>query len=151
MNKPESLRRALTETNPHLRQAPESLHVFIDAGSVRANLAPGLHFTYAYTLNILITDYPGHPDSLFVPLIGWVKRHQPDLLQNPDNRDAIKFEAELLSNTTADLSIKLPLTESVLVRLVGSGLEAEHLPEPLIEEFDDTPWELYMKGVSVSS
>ena len=48
-----------------------------------------------------------------VPLLVWVARHQSELLANPDLRERIAFDAELLANDKVDLEIKLPLTERV--------------------------------------
>ncbi|AVO55735.1 phage tail protein [Pseudomonas mendocina] len=132
MNKPNSLRDHLLAAYPKLAQNPERLLVFIDQGNIRSTAAPGLSFEYRYTLNIIITDYAGHPDNIAIPLLAWLRRNQPDLLENLERgKDAIAFEADILANDLVDLSITLPLTERVIVkRLPDDSLEVTHPPEP---------------------
>lgn len=132
MNKPNSLREHLLAADTTLAQNPERLLVFIDEGNIRATAAPGLSFEWLYTLNIIITDYAGHPDNIAIPLLAWLRRNQPDLLTNIEKgKDAIGFEADILGNDKVDLSITLPLTERVIVkRLPDESLEVTHPPEP---------------------
>lgn len=132
MNKPNSLRDHLLAADTTLAQNPERLLVFIDEGNIRATAAPGLSFEWLYTLNVIITDYAGHPDNIAIPLLDWLRRNQPDLLTNIEKgKDAIGFEADILGNDKVDLSITLPLTERVIVkRLPDDSLEVTHPPEP---------------------
>ena len=66
-----------------------------------------------------------------MPLLSWLRTNQPELLGNPDRREDIRFEADVLAGNKIDLSIKLPLTERVGVHQDGDGLRVEHYPEPL--------------------
>ena len=76
-----------------------------------------------------------------VPVLAWLRTNQPDAFSNPDKRlDVFKFEAEILTKQTVDMSIKLLLTERVTVRVEGSGYQVEHLPEPVNENDDPTTW-----------
>ncbi|KEZ98900.1 tail protein, partial [Xanthomonas vasicola pv. vasculorum NCPPB 895] len=46
----------------------------------------------------------------------------------------IAFEADILANDAVDLSIKLPLTERVVVTTKdGGGYDMAHAPEPVID------------------
>lgn len=153
MYKPASLRTFLAAANPELARDPDRLLVFIDEGRLLSTLAPGLSFEYAYTLNLVLTDYAGHPDAVMAPLLAWVRQHQPELLANPEARGTITFEADLLANDKVDLSIKVPLTERVGVhrRPSGDGLDIEHYPEPV----PDVPlqagrWTLYLRDEVVA-
>lgn len=132
MNKPNSLRDHLLAADPTLAQNPERLLVFIDQGNIRATAGPGLSFEWVYTLNLIITDYAGHPDNVAIPLLAWLRRNQPDLLTNIEKgKEAITFEADILGNDKVDLSITMPLTERVIVkRLQDQSLEVTHPPEP---------------------
>lgn len=152
MIKPASLREHLTAALPELRRDPEKLLVFIDRGSVVATAAAGLSFEYRYTLNLILTDYAGHPDAVMVPLLIWLARHQPELLANPTLREQIAFEADMLSNQKVDLDIKIPLTERVGVHpLSGGGHSIEHYPEPQFEgNLEAQHWEIYVKGELVA-
>ena len=137
MNKPNSLREHLLAAVPELKNNPDRLLIFIDTGSVRCTAVPGLSFEYSYTLQTILTDYAGHPDSVFIPVLEWLRRHQPELLTNLEKgKTAIAFEADVLDESKVDLSIKLPLTERVIVkRQPDESLQVSHPDEPeLIEE-----------------
>ncbi len=76
-------------------------------------------------------------------------------LANPDNRDKITFEADILANDAVDLSIKIPLTERVGVhpRTAGHGHDVQHYPEPVMDADGaaSTPRELWLDGVLIAS
>lgn len=131
MNKPNSLREHLLNAIQGLKKNPDRLLIFIDSGSVRC-LARGLSFEYSYTLQVLLTDFAGHPDSVFIPTLEWLRRHQPDLLTNLERgKDAIAFEADILDGGKVDMSIKLPITERVIVKRLSDGkLDISHPDEP---------------------
>lgn len=152
MIKPGSLREHLTAALPELRRDPDKLLVFIDRGSLVGTYAPGLSFEYRYTLNLILTDYAGHPDAVMVPLLIWIASHQSELLANPGLRDQISFQADVLDNDKVDLDIKLPLTERVGVHArAGGGYDVEHYPEPQLEPYLDAEhWEIYVKGELVA-
>ena len=137
MNKPSALRAHLLAAVPELHKNPDRLLVFIDNGTIRSTAAPGLSFEYSYTLNIILTDYAGHPDAVAIPLLAWLLVNQPELLTNLEKgKTAIAFEADVLDNSKVDLSLKLPLTERVIVKKQDDGsLQVSHPNEPeLFEE-----------------
>lgn len=136
MNKPNSLRAHLLAAVPELRQNPDRLLVFIDDGKLRSTAAPGLSFEYSYTLNLIFTDYAGHPDAIAIPLLAWVLEHQSELMTNLEkSKDAIQFVVDVLANDKVDLSFTLPLTERVIVkRLEDGSLSVTHVAEPPLEE-----------------
>ncbi|MEM5451894.1 phage tail protein [Paraburkholderia guartelaensis] len=135
MNKANSLRRALTAAVPALATDPDKLLVFIDAGNIIATSAQSTSFDYAYTLNVMLLDFAGDGDIVFAALLQWVRANQSDLLTNDELRKAgISFEADQLTQTTVDLSIKLKLTESVLVTTDDAGVQKiTHVDEPVPE------------------
>lgn len=148
MKKPASLRAALVAALPQLATDPDKLLVFIDAGSLHASYAPGLSYEYAYTLNLILTDYAGDPDAVMVPLLMWVRVNQAELMDNADQRQSgISFEADILDNDSCDLSIKLALTERVIVKDTGGGvLSITHADEPQPEaRLQATHWQLYLR------
>lgn len=138
MNKPNSLRDHLLAAVPELHKNPDRLLVFIDNGTIRSTAAPGLSFEYSYTLNVILTDYAGHPDAVAIPLLAWLLVNQPELLTNLEKgKTAIAFEADVLDNSKVDLSLKLPLTERVIVKKQDDGsLQVSHPNEP--ELFEET-------------
>jgi len=149
MIKPQSLRDHLTAALPELRNDPDRLLVIIERGNVVSTLAPGASFEYSYVLSLVVTDFGGHPDALMVPLLDWVRVHQSELLANPNRRDQIAFEAEVMANDKVDVQITLPLTERVGVHRDASGdVTIEHYGEPPYEEavFEADSWRLYLDG-----
>ncbi|UUJ43227.1 phage tail protein [Pseudomonas extremaustralis] len=135
MNKPNSLREHLLTAVAGLKKNPDRLLIFIDAGSVRCTVAKGLSFEYTYSLQVLLTDFAGHPDSVFIPVLEWLRLQQPDLLTNLERgKDAIAFEADILDGGKVDMSLKLPLTERVIVKRLDDGsLDISHPEEPDFE------------------
>jgi hypothetical protein len=136
--KPASLRAAIEAILPDVRANPDRLLVFIEDGSLRATAAASLSFEYAYTLNIVITDYAEHADTLIVPVLAWIAANQPELLANADRQPGgMRFEADLLNHSTMDLSLRLTLTERVIVAAQPDGsYTATHIPEPPLDPYD---------------
>lgn len=136
MNKPSALRAHLLANVHELNKNPDRLLVFIDNGTIRSTAAPGLSFEYSYTLNVILTDYAGHPDAVAIPLLAWLLVNQPELLTNLEKgKTAIAFEADVLDNSKVDLSLKLPLTERVIVKKQDDGsLLVSHPDEPQLFE-----------------
>lgn len=150
MNKPNSLRAHLLAAVPELHKNPDRLLVFIDNGTIRSTAAHGLSFEYSYTLNVILTDFSGHPDAVAIPLLAWVMVNQHELLANQEKgKTAIAFEADVLDNSKVDLSIKLPLTERVIVKKQATGaLDVTHPAEPQLEPFLEAgTWQLYAEGM----
>lgn len=150
MLKPTSLRDHLTRLVPALANDPDKLLVFIDDGHIRATAAKGsLAYEYRYTLNLVVTDWADHADKLVLPILLWLGTNQPEHLLNYDTQaQGFRFEADMLNNTTADISIKLALSERVAVRQAAGGLTVEHLPDQPAE-FGPMAgdWQLFVNGV----
>ena len=151
MLKPGSLRAHLTAAVPSLATNPHNLLVVARGGRTQTTGTGSLSFEYAYTLQMIVLDYAGHADAVMVPLLAWLKRHQPELMDNPERREkAIRFEVEYLTPQTIDLSIEVDITERVLVRPregTAGGLNVIHVPEPPhpgnIEQHEH--WTLWLK------
>ncbi|SFC75765.1 P2 phage tail completion protein R (GpR) [Pseudomonas citronellolis] len=149
MYKPDSLRATLLASVPQLRRDHERLLIFIDEGSVRCTAATSLSFEYGYSLQIILTEFPGSPDAVMLPLLGWVREHQSELLANLDkSADGIKFEADILDKTKVDLSITLPLTERVVVvREADGSYTVTHATEPQYAAYEDSgPVQYFANG-----
>ncbi|WP_413742268.1 phage tail protein [Sodalis sp. RH15] len=131
MHKPVSLRKALNEGVPHIRDKPGSLRIFVDAGNVVATLAPSLSYEYRYTLNLIVTDFAGDQNLLMVPILCWLKKNQPDLMANNELRErGFSFEVDILNHKTCDTGIDLKLTERVAVRKEAETVIVEAVLEP---------------------
>lgn len=130
MNKPASCRAAIEAALPYLKDAPDRLVMFIDAGQIASGLG-GPSFEYRYTLTIGLLDFNQHPDTVMIPLLQWIKANEPAAMQNQDRaKEAISFEAEIINHNTYDLRLQLKLTERVSVTSDGTNTIATHLPEP---------------------
>ncbi|QNM96387.1 phage tail protein [Chitinimonas koreensis] len=146
MLKPQQLREHLARLVPGLATEPDKLLVFIKNGRIRSTGGGSLSFEYQYTLNVVLLDYAGHSDAVFVPILAWLRANQLDLLQNADRQaQGFKFEAEHLNNNSADLSIELALTERVLVKQVPGGLDVRHPDEPADPHAGIERWQLFVK------
>lgn len=132
MNKPGSLRDHLMTAVPALHNNPDRLLVFIDKGSVRCTLAASLSFEYSYKLQLILTDFPGHPDSVILPLLGWLRVNQSELLANLEqSAHGIQFEVDILDHEKVDMAITLPLTERVVVsQNDDASFTVTHASEP---------------------
>ncbi|NNA66212.1 phage tail protein [Pseudomonas gessardii] len=132
MNKPESLRAHLLATVAEFKHNPDRLLIFIDNGKVHCTAAQSLSFEYSFDLQIILTEFAGHPDSVMLPILGWLSVNQSDLLENLDKvKTGIQFEADILDKNKVDLSLTLPLTERVVVSTDDQGnTTVKHPNEP---------------------
>ncbi|CAE6841676.1 hypothetical protein R69746_06953 [Paraburkholderia aspalathi] len=122
MIKPAGIRAALVAAIPSFSANPDKLTVFIDQGSIAATGTASLSFEYRYVCNVLVMDFAGNADDVFIALVAWVRENQPDLVTNVDERtNGITYEIDILDNATADVSIRLLLTESVVVSVDDAG------------------------------
>lgn len=154
MNKPDSLRSHLLACVPALKHDPDRLLIFIDNGKVRCTAATSLSFEYAYDLQIILTEFAGHPDSVMLPLLGWLQINQSELMANLDkSATGIKFEADIIDNSKVDLSLTLPLTERVVVKKQGDGTyNMTHATEPQYTPYPDIdgPIQVFNNGELVA-
>lgn len=149
MNKAESLRAHLLATVAEFKHDPDRLLIFIDNGKVRCSAAHTLSFEYSFDLQIILTAFAGHPDSVFLPILGWLSVHQSELLENLDKvKNGIQFEADILDKEKVDLSVTLPLTERVVVGTDDQGnTTVKHVGEPqYVASFLDPNWKPGVHG-----
>lgn len=131
MKKHQSLKAHLISAVSELQRDPDRVLVFVDEGAIRCTLANGLSYEYVYTLTLILTDYAGDLAAVTIPVLDWIRINQSELLANLEKaKNAIKFEAEILSNDKVDLVIQLPITERVIVKKDSNGLSVDY-PEEL--------------------
>ncbi|ANF87742.1 Putative tail completion protein R [Pseudomonas antarctica] len=143
MNKHENLRAHLLATVAELKHNPDRLLIFIDNGKIRCTAATSLSFEYSFDLQIILTDFAGHPDSVILPILGWLSINQSELLENLDKVKAgIQFEAEIIDTSKVDFSLTLPLTERVIVGKDAEGnTTVKHAGEPQrVADYLDPNW-----------
>lgn len=149
MNKHESLRAHLLATVADFKHDPDRLLIFIDNGKVRCTAANTLSFEYSFDLQIILTGFAGHPDSVFLPILGWLSVNQSELLENLDKvKNGIQFEADILDKDKVDLSITLALTERVVVGKDDQGnTTVKHPNEPkYVAGYLDPNWKPGAQG-----
>ena len=151
MLKPKSLRHALNNAVPVLKDNPEMLRIFIDSGVIAATLAASLSFENRYTLNVMVTDFRGDLDLLLVPVEAWLRENQPDIMTTDEGKKhGFTYIADINNDESHDISISLKLTERTTVREVDRALHVSHAPEPPLPELVERPTRLYADGVLVS-
>lgn len=146
MKKPAKLRAALEASSHWLSKHPDNLLVFADEGHVAARLGASTSYETGYTLNLIVTDFPEDPATIMVPILGWLAVNQPEALLNHQRGDrVIEFEADILNHSTVDLSIKLQLTERVIITTDPNtgAVSATYADEPPLDPYHDVAsWEL---------
>lgn len=119
---------AALEAQP-LALTPDRLAVYTENGRVVSHPATeNGHYRVDYRATVLINDWVGSPDPLWVVLSAWMATHERH--RGPQ---AMTWEADILDRTRSDIRISLELTEVVRVDPVDQGLEITHLDEPNLE------------------
>lgn len=136
MNKPGSLRQALSRSIEFLGNNPDALNLYVDKGQVVSTAVPANGWEYRYTLNAIITDFSGDQNLIMAVICNWLYTHQPDALQNPEQReDVFRFEVDILRNDLVDIAIYLRLTERVIVTENGNVATVSAVDEPEMPEY----------------
>lgn len=150
MIKPDGLARLLAASVPALAADTTKLQLFVDKGRIAARRGATLGYEERYTLSIVVQDFAGDVDQLFVPIIAWVAEQQPDLL---DKGEPFTFTTEILDGGTCDIQIDLELTELVRVeQLEGGGWATSRIDQRTIgvDEFPGvcgaSLWQLFLNG-----
>lgn len=133
MKKPFLLREYLLVRTPWLNDDPNRLATFIENGSIVSKgdgslPSSSLCYEQQYTLTIIVLDFPGGPEEIFVPILEWLQTHQPDLMHNPDwQKTGFSFDAEVIDNDLYDLTVSLQLTERMIasVKDANATISAE--------------------------
>lgn len=131
MQKPASLRAALTEALPELARDTDRFMVWAERGSIRSRMTESRAFAWSYTLHLVIQELAAHPSIAMLAICDWLRTNQPELLA-PD-ATGFRFEADILDSEALDLMVELDLTEQVvLVPRADGGFNLEHLAEPVL-------------------
>ncbi|EXI61675.1 tail completion protein R [Mannheimia granulomatis] len=149
MIKPDRLRELLTQTIDTFKTNPEKLILQYNKGKIKSRGSKSHSFEYHYDLELIVVDFPYHPDVLFVPVLTFVRNEQFELLQNPEYQDKIEFEIDHNNHESYDIYIRLPLTERVIVKEQDGHFTATHADEPNIADtspFSElTGYEVYLQ------
>ncbi|CNI77461.1 TPA: phage tail protein [Yersinia enterocolitica] len=147
MLKPKLLRQALTDSLTLLQTNPDKLKMFVDGGRIVSTLAPSLSFENQYTLTLFIEDFPSDVDYLFVPILAWLREHQPDIMATEEKRrTGFIHKVDVISDVLSDIRIDLQLTERVIVKEVDGALHVNHALEPTWPGAATRPTAIYFNG-----
>ncbi|HEN3669376.1 TPA: phage tail protein [Yersinia enterocolitica] len=150
MLKPKLLRQALTDSLPLFQTNPERLKMFVDGGRIVSTLAPSLSFENQYTLTLFIEDFSSDVDYLFVPILAWLREHQPDIMATEEKRrSGFIHKVDVISDVLSDIRIDLQLTERVIVKEVDGALHVDHALEPTWSGAATRPTAIYFNGETV--
>lgn len=142
MIKAELLRNALITANNWCKAHPEQFTVWVEKGHIEIQATGESAFMYVYPIQVLAMDFPGQLDDLMLPLLAWVWDNQPDLLLNPENNKKIEFDADISNDDCADILLKVPVWERVIVSADENGaIVATHLAEDK-PRFGGGDWEM---------
>lgn len=124
MKKLHRLRAHLIDAVPALANDPDRLLTFVEEGSIEFRRGPNFTHEYRFTAQLVLTDFTADLDTLIVPLLQWLAEYQPDA----DPTEAVSFEAEILSNQSVDVALRVQLTERVLAKVdCGTGrIQVDH-------------------------
>lgn len=150
MLKPKLLRQALTDSLPLLQTNPERLKMFVDGGRIVSTLAPSLSFENQYTLTLFIEDFPSDVDYLFVPILAWLREHQPDIMATEEKRrTGFIHKVDVISDVLSDIRIDLQLTERAIVKEIDGALHVNHALEPTWPGMSSRPTAIYFSSETV--
>lgn len=150
MLKPKLLRQALTDSLPLFQTSPERLKMFVDGGRIVSTLTPSLSFENQYQLTLFIEDFPSDVDYLFVPILAWLREHQPDIMATEEKRrTGFIHKVDVISDVLSDIRIDLQLTERAIVKEIDGALHVNHALEPTWLGMSSRPTAIYFNGETV--
>lgn len=130
MNKLQDLRAWLTHRVPALARNPDQLLTFIDEGRIRFHAGSTLSHQYSMPVQVVVTDWRDSADDILLPILEWLRVREPGF--DPDN--TLSFDAEIIDKQTLDLSLRIQITERVIVTDSDDGWQIQHvLPGELPE------------------
>jgi len=145
----EDLRRHILSLPGEIKIDPDDLLTFADDGRI-ISAAEGTnpHFELAYKANLIIQNLSASPDQLFYWLLLWLAQNLPN-----HKEDAIKWQADLLNQTSTDLSISIELTEIIKVETTAEGIKLKHCGLPKLEPelLTAKNWSLYLLPESTTT
>lgn len=121
--KTNSLREAIVAALPDFATDPDRLAMWIEKGSIRSPASENRNFEWAYTLNISLEAFTGHPAILFLAINDWLRTNQPDLLQ-PGAHKGYHHEVDVIDDNTVDMHVQLNLTEGFAVTRQSDGTDS---------------------------
>ncbi|MGJ8526861.1 hypothetical protein LMG33818_002624 [Halomonadaceae bacterium LMG 33818] len=143
MKKLFALRQHIIKSLPNLNTDPDRLLSFIEDGSVKFYRGPNLTHQWNFTAQFILVEFAMDVDVLIVAIVQWLAVYEPDV----DPEQAIQVEAELTSETSCDLILRITLSERVIVTVNKDKqqLEAKHTMPRFEEPVYAGEWSLFMR------
>lgn len=143
MKKLTALRQHLIRALPTLQRDPDHLLTFIEDGTITFTRGPNLTHEWQYCAQLVFVDFAQDTDVLTTALIQWLRIYEPD--QPPE--EAISIEAEITSETSCDLLLRVRLSERVIVSMNAEKgiLESRHLMNTFDDDDAHAQWALYQR------
>lgn len=126
MRKLQSVRDALLASG--LGVTADKLLTFAEKGVVtnhRGGDDRNGDFKIAYDGHLIVTDYAGDVAALLYIVSEWFKCEEP---MAPE--DTLKFHVDVLDHKTADISLLMPLAETITVATLPEGVRLSADPPP---------------------
>jgi len=124
MQKLAAVRAALLASD--LRLSPEHLLTFAEQGHVTAWRGDrNRTFSVAYDAHLIVTDFRGDPRALLFLVLGWLHREEPAA-----KPDAVAFHVDVIDHRRVDVSLRLPLTETVTATDGAGGVTLTTVADP---------------------
>lgn len=145
MKKLHLLRQWLIGAVPSLARDPDRLLTFVEEGSIEFRRGRNLSHEYQYAAQLVLTDFGDDLDTVMVPLLQWLAEYQPDA----EPGEAVSFEAEILSNRSVDLALRVRLTERVIAKVdcEAGTIRVDHAqPRFEIDACPVTHWQLLVRA-----
>ncbi|WP_136067088.1 phage tail protein [Modicisalibacter radicis] len=144
MKKLHLLRTHLINAVPGLARDPDRLLTFVEDGSIEFRRGENLSHEYQFAAQLVLTDFADDLDTVMLPLLQWLAEYQPDA----DPTEAVTFEAEILSNQSVDVALRVQLTERVIAKVDcdNGSIQVEHaLPRFERDTCPTTHWQIYTR------
>lgn len=144
MRKLGSLRSHLESHFGALISEPERLSLHAVSGAIDSTLGDGIGIGWKYTARLILIDYTGDLREVSAAIVQWLAVNQPDVLQNAETRRRLTFDVELLSASTCDVQIDIPLMEAATFQArPGGGFVVTEREEPEIDTpYTDGAWDV---------
>lgn len=98
------------------------------------------HFEFNYDADLWVMNFTGNADVLSFFILNWLDNAQPHRKET-----AFTMASDMLDSKKADIHIRIPLTETIKVKVDATGTSLIHVDEPSIEQRLETKdWKLFV-------
>lgn len=89
------------------------MRIYADEGNIDARLAASLSHEKIYTLNVIVCDFVGDPDLIFVLVAAWLRENQPYISTLDDGRKkGYRFQMDLNDGDSSTSACSSPSAPS---------------------------------------